>query len=82
MNNTGIFNKLMDEMLRTYPPDGINVEINALNGYAFQLSNTLSQLASGDSDFSNIDLGECETLIKETYHIPNDVSLIFFKSKI
>ena len=79
MNNTGIFNKLIEEMLRTYPPDGINVEINALNGYAFQLSNTLSQLASGDSDFSNIDLGECETLIKETYHIPNDVSLIFFK---
>ena len=79
LNNTGIFNKLVDEMLRTYPPNGINVEIAALSGYAFQLSNSLSQLASGVSDFSNIDLGECEALIRETYHIPNDVSLIFFK---
>ena len=66
-------------MLRTYPSDGINVEIGALNGYAFQLSNSLSQIASEDSDFSNIDLGECEALIKETYDIPEDTSLIFFK---
>ena len=66
-------------MLNTYPPNGINVEIGALNGYAFQLSNSLSQLASKDSDFSNIDLGECESLIRETYNIPNDISLIFFK---
>ena len=66
-------------MLRTYPSDGINVEIGALNGYAFQLSNSLSQIASEDSDFSNIDLGECEALIKETYDIPKDTSLIFFK---
>jgi hypothetical protein len=66
-------------MLNTYPPNGINVEIGALNGYAFQLSNSLSQLASKDSDFSNIDLGECEALIRETYNIPNDISLIFFK---
>jgi hypothetical protein len=47
-------------MLETYPSDGINVEIRALNGYAFQLSNSLSQILSNDSIFSNIDLGECE----------------------
>jgi len=41
-------------MLRTYPSNGINVEINALNGYAFQLTNTLSQLVAQDSEFSNI----------------------------
>ena len=66
-------------MLRTYPSDGINVEINALDGYGFQLTNSLSQLVAQDSDFSNIDLGECESLIRETYNIPDDISLIFFK---
>ena len=41
-------------MLRTYPNNGITVEISALEGYAFQLSNSLSQLASRDSAFSKV----------------------------
>jgi len=66
-------------MLETYPSDGINVEIRALNGYAFQLSNSLSQILSNDSLFSNIDLGECEAQLKARYNLPSNISLIFFK---
>ena len=79
LTNFGILNKLKDEMLRTYPQNGINVQIGALNGYAFQLSNSLSQLASNDNTFSNIDLGECESLIKRENNLPQNISLIFFK---
>ena len=66
-------------MLRTYPHNGLDTEINALDGYAFQFTNSLNQLVAADSAFSNIDLGECETLLKNTYGIPQNMSLIFFK---
>ena len=69
----------MAETLRTYPSNGINVEVNALDGYAFQITNSLNQLISNDSDFSNINLGECENLLKDTYGIDRNISLIFFK---
>ena len=66
-------------MLRTYPQDGINVEIKALHGYGFQIANSLSQIASNDSSFSKIDLGECERKLKEHYKLDQNISLIFFK---
>jgi hypothetical protein len=72
-------NKLKEEMLQTYPSNGVNVEISALDGYAFQLSNSISQILSNDSQFSNIDLGECEAQLKATYNLPSNISLIFFK---
>ena len=66
-------------MLRTYPNNGLTVEISASQGYAFQLSNSLSQIASKDSLFSKIDLGKCEKDIKEHYGLDQNISLIFFK---
>ena len=63
LTNNGILSKLKREMLNTYPSDGVDVQINALDGYAFQLTNSLNQLVANDSDFSNIDLGECEKLL-------------------
>ena len=44
LDNFGILSKLKDEMLRTYPYNGRNVEINALAGYAFQITNSLNQM--------------------------------------
>ena len=79
LTNSGILAKLLAEMLRTYPHNGLNTEINALDGYAFQFTNSLNQLLYNVSAFSNIDLGECETLLKETYGIPQEMSLIFLK---
>ena len=79
LDNFQILSKLKSEMLRTYPNNGITVEIAALEGYAFQLSNSLSQIASKNSEFSKIDLGECERSIKEHYGLDPNISLIFFK---
>ena len=80
LNNTEILFKLKSEMLKTYPSDGGNVEIKALNGFACQFTNSLSQITSEDSEFSNIDLGECEALLKNnTEDLPQNASLIFFK---
>jgi hypothetical protein len=79
LTNFGILSKLKREMLRTYPSNGIDVEINALHGYAFQITNSLNQIASNDSYFSKIDLGECEKKLKEVNGIDPNISLIFFK---
>ena len=79
LDNMGILSKLKVETLRTYPSNGINVEVNALDGFAFQITNSLNQLISNDSAFSNINLGECENLLKDTYGINRNISLIFFK---
>jgi len=79
LSNFGILSKLKEEMLRTYPHNGISVQINALNGYAFQITNSLNQIISNDSSFSNIDLGDCERQLKSTYEIDSNISLIFFK---
>ena len=65
-------------MLTTYPTDGINVEINGLNGYAFQMAQSINQLISPDTFFSKINLGECERELKDFYNIPQNISLIFF----
>ena len=65
--------------MRTYPQNGVNVEIKAVQGYGFQMSNSLSQLASRESAFSKIDLGECESKIKATNGLDSSASLIFLK---
>ena len=41
LSNSEILSRLMTVMLRTYPSDGLNTEINALDGYAFQFTNSL-----------------------------------------
>ena len=79
LSNFGILSKLKEEMLRTYPHNGISVQINALDGYAFEITNSLNQIISNDSSFSNIDLGDCERQLKSTYEIDSNISLIFFK---
>ena len=79
MTNSQILSRLKDELLRTYPQNGVNVEIKALQGYGFQIANSLSQLASGDSAFSKIDLNECERRLKDTYDLDPDTKLIYLK---
>ena len=79
LNNSEILSKLKNEMLRTYPNNGINVEIKALSGYAFQLTNSLNQLDFKYSSFSKINLKECEKNLKEHYGLEQNISLIFFK---
>ena len=77
LTNFGILSKLKNETLPTYPYYGFNVQVNALYGYSFQITNSVNQLQA--NDFSTIDLGQCETLLKDIYGIPHNLSLIFFK---
>ena len=79
LNNFEILSKLRAEMLKTYPYNGIDVEIEARKGYAFQITNSLNQIISNESYFSNINLGDCESLLKETYGIDPSMPLIFLK---
>ena len=79
LTNSGILLKLLDEMLRTYPSNGLITEVNGLDGYAFQFTNSLKQLVSNDNRFSNVDLGECEALLKRVNGLAQNASLIFLK---
>ena len=47
-----------------------------------QLSTVEEQKNSDNSEVSNIDLGDCETILKTTNDIPEDYSLLIFKTDI
>ena len=47
-----------------------------------QLSKLEDQINNNNSSISSIDLGKCEEILKQKYNIPNDESLIIFKSDI
>ena len=79
LNNSEILSKIKNEMLKTYPNNGINIEIKGSDGYAFQLSNSLNQLDNKYSSFSKINLNQCEINIKQNYSLEPNISLIFIK---
>ena len=45
----------------------------------FQIITTASQKNKSNGNISTIDLGDCEGILKETYHINDSLSLIIFK---
>jgi hypothetical protein len=85
MTNDDIINKVKDEVLETYPQNGINIVIPAQNNYAFQLTSSSNEIQSfnnnGDSDsrMSMINLKNCESLLKQENHIPDNTSLVILK---
>ena len=85
MTNDDIINKVKDEVLETYPQNGINIVIPAQNNYAFQLTSSSNEIQSfnnnGDSDsgMSMFNLKNCENLLKTEYNIPDNTSLVILK---
>ena len=47
-----------------------------------QISKLEDQINNNNSSISSIDLGKCEEILKQKYNIPNDESLIIYKSDI
>jgi hypothetical protein len=58
------------------------------NNYFFQITNIenefilLEQKNNSTNKFSIIDLGKCEQLLKNNYHINQNISLIILKSSL
>ena len=84
MTSNDIANKVKNEVLDTYPQDGINIVIPAKDNYAFQLtssSNELNAYNDGDEDsqMSIINLRSCESLLKQNNNISENASLVILK---
>ena len=85
-NNTEIYYKIINEVLRTYPIDnGESLVIEGKENYIFQLTTGENELDSINGNYENklnlsmIDLNKCEELLKAHYGIAESVSLIFLK---
>ena len=85
-NNTEIYYKIKNEVLRTYPTDnGESLVIEGKENYIFQLTTGENELDSINGNYENklnlsmIDLNKCEELLKSHYGIDESVSLIFLK---
>ena len=85
MTHSQIINILKNEVLETYPSDGINIVIPSESDYSYQLTTTENELQTlnnstlNDNYMSIINLKDCESLIKEVYHISDDIPLIILK---
>ena len=85
MTSSEIVNKVKNEVLETYPTDGINIIIPAESNYVFQLTTTHNELQTlngsllNNNAISMINLKGCESLLKKTYCIPEEEPLIILK---
>jgi len=83
MTSKDIASKVKDEVLDTYPQDGINIVIPAPDNYAFQLTSTSNELQALNQDnndgMSIINLNDCERLLKQHYNISENATLIILK---
>ena len=85
MTYTEIIDQLKNEVLETYPPNGINIVIPTQSNYSFQLTSTANELKTlNNSQLNNnamsiINLKGCENLLKAIYNIPKEYSLIILK---
>jgi len=86
MTSNDIASKVKNEVLDTYPQDGVNIVIPAPDNYAFQLTSTSNEMRTfqanellEDNRMSVINLNDCERLLKEQNNIPENASLIILK---
>ena len=86
VNNEEIHQIIVDSILNKYNiSNGEEMEYPGENNYFFQITNTenefilLEQKNNSTNKFSIIDLGKCEQLLKNNYHINQNISLIILK---
>ena len=83
MTSNDIESKVKNEVLDTYPQDGISITIPAQDNFAFQLTSTSNELANLQNDTDNsmsvINFGGCENLLKQENNIQPERALIILK---
>ena len=78
LNQEESYNKIKQEIITTFPSDGQSISIDTKNGYSFQVTTSKSvidylQIKNG---LSLLELGDCETILKEKNNIDESTSLI------
>ena len=85
MTNEEIIEKINNEFLNNYKVGDDSLEIKGENNTVFQLTTTDNEMKKftgsllNNNGLSIVDLGDCETSLKEYYDIDEDVSLIIKK---
>ena len=90
MENKDIYNKIKNEVLDTYPKDGINIVIPGKLNSAIQLTSTTNEfnslhnsnkthLLEMNQNMSMIDFKDCEASLKKAYNIDQNDPLIILK---
>ena len=88
-NNTEIYDIITNQILEDYSPDDEKSQIiEGADGTIFQITtgkNELDLLMNGDSSdnysLSIIDLGECESKLKDEYNLNDNDTLIYIKKE-
>ena len=87
-NNENFTDQLNDILEQTYSPEqGNSITIERDDDTVFQITNSKTELellknkSNNIQNISIIDLGECETKLRDTYHINENDSLIFIKNE-
>ena len=87
-NLTNFDNILNNIILSSYSPEGKNsIIIQRSDNVIYHVTNSKNELEllknkNVNSNISIIDLGECENILREKYHINENDSLIFIKNEI
>ena len=85
MTISEILNKVKNEVIETYPTNGISIIIPAESNYTLQLTNTNNELLTLNGSLLNdnamymVNLKGCESLLKESNNIPKEDPLIILK---
>ena len=82
LNQEESYNKIKDELIKTFPPDGQSITIDTDEDSFFQVTNTKNEedlLIKNTGNTTIIELGYCEINVKEYNDIPLNSSLILLK---
>ena len=79
LSNDDIYHITRKDIVSFYCLNGSSVLITGSNGFNFQVTSTKNEIKSFSSNYSSINLGECENILKETYNIDKNMSLILLK---
>ena len=87
-NNTDVRQLIFESIFSDYKSnEGKNIVFKGAENTVYQVTspkNELEMLKNRNNNIHNlsiIDLGECETILKKTYHVHENDSLIFIKSE-
>ena len=85
MTNIDIYNKIKQEIMSSYPPNGESIVIHGNEDYVFHVTNNLNELSTLNGSIVNgynlsiIDLAKCEDSIREANNINKDTPLNLLK---
>ena len=77
------YNKIKNEIITTFPPNGQSISIETKNDYSFQIRKNqkltnFEQLFQSRNALSILELGDCEQKLKEQYNINDATELLIF----